>query len=132
MSVVTEHESEWLYGLRWLARIWSIASIALILLFVFGEEFNLAKIANKELVGFLFFPVGVIVGFIVAWRREGIGGAITIASLLAFYFVYGFLMNGRLWQGGAFIFFAAPGFLFFAYWFFFHFLLEIKVEKRNH
>lgn len=129
MSVISEHEGEWLYGLRWFARICSIASIALILLFFFGEEFDPAKINMKQWIGFLFFPIGVVAGMIIAWKREGIGGAISIVSLIGFYLVYGLLLNNRFWQGSAFIVFAIPAFLFFMYWLIFHFTLD-RVVKR--
>jgi len=105
-----------LLGLRWLARIGSVVSLGLILLLFVGEGFNPAKVASREWMGFLFFPIGVVAGMIVGWWREGWGGAITILSLLAFYGVYGFLLNGSLWQGGAFIALAAPGILFLEYW----------------
>jgi len=41
-----------------------------------------------QYVGFLFFPVGICVGLIVAWWREGLGGAITVSSLLIFYAIH--------------------------------------------
>lgn len=129
MSVITEHEGEWLYGLRWFARIYSIASIALILLFFIGEEFNPAKINMKQWIGFLFFPIGVVAGMIIAWKHEGVGGAISIVSLISFYLVYGLLLNSRLWQGVAFIVFAFPGFLFSLYWLIFHFTLDRSVSQ---
>jgi hypothetical protein len=105
-----------LLGLRWLARIGSVISLGLLLLFFLGEGFNPAKVASPEWIGFLFFPIGVAAGMLVGWWREGLGGAITTLSLLAFYGIYGFLLNGRLWQGAAFIAFAAPGILFLVYW----------------
>lgn len=124
MSVLAEHEGEWLYGLRWFARICSIASIALILLFFMGEGFDPSRVSFKEWVGLLFFPVGVIAGMIIAWRNEGIGGAISVLSLLGFYLIYGLLLKSRLWQGEAFIVFAFPGILFLLYGFIFHFTLD--------
>jgi hypothetical protein len=129
MSVITEHEAEWLYGLRWFARICSVASISMILLFFFGEEFNPSKITAKQWIGFLFFPIGIVVGMIIAWRHEGIGGTISVLSLLGFYLVYGLLLNNRLWQGGWFIVFTIPGILFFIYWLIFHFTLD-RVTKH--
>ena len=101
-------------SLRWIARAGSILSILLLLLFLFGEEFHLAKITLKEWVGLIFFPVGVVVGMIVAWWKEGVGAGITMASLLAFYIVYGFLFGDHL--GGWFILFAVPSFLFLLSW----------------
>lgn len=105
----------WLDLLRWTARILSIISAGMLLLFILGEEFNPAKITAREWIGLLFFPIGVVIGLIVGWWREGTGGAITIFSLLAFYLIFGWLLNHE-WLGGWFIVFAAPGFLFFIYW----------------
>ena len=101
-------------SLRWIARAGSILSILLLLLFFSGEEFQPAKITLKQWVGLLFFPTGVIAGMIIAWWKEGVGAGITLASLLAFYVVYGFLLGKPL--GGWFIVFAAPGFFFLLYW----------------
>ncbi len=44
----------------------------------------------------------------MAWWKEGLGGGITIASMLAFYLIYGWLVrrtNLGLW----FLVFAFPG-----------------------
>ena len=112
-----------LLSLRWAARFASIVSIAIILLFFIGEGFNPAKVASREWLGLLFFPLGVMAGMVVAWWKEGLGAAITLASLLAFYLVYGLLLSGRLSGGPAFIVLTAPGFLFLAHW-----LLEQKAK----
>lgn len=129
MSVIAEHEAEWLYGLRWFARICSIASISMILLFLFGEGFNPGKIAAREWVGLFFFPFGIVVGMIIAWWHEGIGGTISVISLLGFYFIYGLFMNNRVWQGGWFIVFTIPGILFFIYWLIFHYTIDRVVKN---
>ena len=64
----------------------------------------------NEAVGFLCFPVGIIVGFAVAWRRELAGGLLTIGSLALFY-LWLFARDGRFPIGPYFLLFAAPGFL---------------------
>jgi len=84
------------------------------LIFFIGEGFHPARVALKEWVGLIFFPVGVVVGMIIAWWKEGVGAVVTLASLLAFYVVYGFLLGKPL--GGWFIVFAAPSFFFLLYW----------------
>jgi len=33
-------------------------------------------------LGFLFYPVGISIGMILAWRRECLGGGITVACLV--------------------------------------------------
>jgi drug/metabolite transporter (DMT)-like permease len=96
-------------ALRWTARIWSVVTIALVLAFIVGER-SLPSLP-KEWLGFLFFPFGICVGMIVAWKKESLGGSITVGSLLAAYVVH-FAAAGALLKGWAWLAFAAPGFLF--------------------
>lgn len=98
-----------------LARVGSIASITLLLMLFVGEELNPSHITPRQWVGLFFFPLGVMVGMIIAWWKEGLGAAITLGSLLAFYVVYGYLMRYHI-AGWAFIVFASPGFLFLLHW----------------
>lgn len=98
--------------IRWIARIWSIGSAALLIPFLFsGGGIPTAY----EALMMAFFPFGVLIGFAIAWRREGLGGAITVFSLVALY-VLMFLRDGRLPAGPYFVLFAAPGFLFLLCW----------------
>jgi hypothetical protein len=101
--------------IRWTARILSIISTTLLLLFMFGgrEAFDVSKLTAREWLGLAFFPFGVIVGFVVAWWKEGLGGGITVLSLLAFYLVFALLWN-RGFPGWWFLVFAFPGLLFLA------------------
>jgi hypothetical protein len=98
--------------LRWVARVWSIASIVLVGLFFVGEPFNPR---GGEWLGLIFFPLGVCLGMVAAWWKESLGGFVTVASLAAFYGV-NWATVGRLPAGWAFLAFAAPGFLFVASW----------------
>ena len=98
-----------------LARLGSIASMTLLILLFMGEAFRPAEISPNEWAGLLFFPIGVMVGMIVAWWKEGLGAAVTVLSLLAFYMVYGYLLKNHI-GGWAFIVFASPGFLFLLHW----------------
>jgi len=95
--------------LRWAARAWGLASTLLILAFVFGGREHV-RLTASEALGFLLFPVGVIAGFAVAWRREGVGGLITLGSLALFY-AWMFARDGRFPAGPYFLLLAAPGFL---------------------
>jgi hypothetical protein len=99
--------------LRWSARATSLLAVALLLFFLFGT--GVSKPAPKELVGLLFFPVGVAVGLALAWWREALGVAVSVLSLAAFYVVYGALLGGRI-GGPWFIVFTTPAALFFASW----------------
>jgi hypothetical protein len=64
-------------ALRWLARVGSVVSLGLLLLFFVGERFDPAKVASRDWLGFLFFPIGVVAGMLVGWWHVGWGGAIT-------------------------------------------------------
>lgn len=99
-----------------LARVGSIASIALLVSIFMGEALHPSDISSNEWAGLLFFPIGVTIGMIIAWWKEGLGAAVTLLSLLAFYFVYGYLLRNHI-GGWAFIAFASPGFLFLLHWF---------------
>jgi len=105
--------------IRWIARLWSIASVGFVLLMFIGsglaEGFNPAQFAFRDLVGLFFFPFGVCLGMIVAWRWEGLGGGITVGSLLAFYAALR-VMGGRFPRGPYFALVAAPGILFLVCW----------------
>lgn len=103
-----------LFLFRWSAKILSIASTALLLLFVFGEKFEASKVTGSQWLAFVFFPLGIVVGYVVAWWKEGLGGGITIASLLIFYLIFVVLLRGDIVRAGWFLVFAIPGFLFLA------------------
>jgi len=107
--------------LRWTARVWGVASTLLLIAFIFGGQESLRFTAGQA-VGFLLFPVGVVAGFAVAWRRELAGGLITLASLVLFY-GYAFIGSGRF-PGMYFLLFAAPGFL--------HTASALLAARRSH
>ena len=94
-----------------LARVGSIASITLLLMLFIGEGFYPSEISRNEWIGLLFFPIGVMIGMMLAWWKEGLGSAITLGSLLAFYLVWGYLLRNHI-GGWWFVVFASPGFLF--------------------
>jgi hypothetical protein len=94
---------------RWTARIWSVVSLGLLLGFVIGEGIN--PTTAGERLGLLFFPLGISVGMILAWWREGLGGSITTGSLLVFYAIH-LATAGGFPRGWAWLAFAAPGLLF--------------------
>jgi hypothetical protein len=101
------------------AKVWSILSIAFILLIFIGEGLseNGQMPTAAEWVGLTFFPIGVAIGLILAWWREEIGGAVTVLSFIAFY-IWNFVLSGDLADGLFFLLVAAPGFLFLASWYF--------------
>jgi hypothetical protein len=100
-------------ALNWVARIWSLAGIAFVLVFLFGEclSGHGVRPTAAEWIGLALWPGGVGVGLAVAWFRKGLGGAIASGSLIGFY-VWNFLERGRFPRGPYFLLVAAPGFLF--------------------
>ena len=99
--------------LNWIARIWSLAGIAFVLLFLFGEVLSGHGVrpTATEWIGLAMWPGGVTVGLVVAWSRKRIGGAVAIGSLIAFYF-WNLLERGTFPRGPYFLLVAAPGVLF--------------------
>ena len=109
-------ESNFVLGLiEFLARVGSLASITFLVLLFQAEAFHPSRVAPREWLALVFFPVGVVIGLIIAWWKEGLGVSVTLGSLLAFYFVYGYLLRYHL-GGWAFVMFASPAFLFLLHW----------------
>jgi hypothetical protein len=78
--------------------------------FVLGEP---GTPTPREMVALACFPLGVVVGMLLGWWRELIGGGVTAASLLMFY-AWMWLAGGRFPTGPYFLLFASPGLLFLA------------------
>ena len=100
--------------LRWIARLWSIGTLLFIAAFAFGDEGIFASGAHltvNESVALLLFPGALVAGMPVAWWREGLGGALTLAGLGAFY-IWQTASTGRFPAGPFFALLAAPGLLF--------------------
>ena len=102
-------------SVRWLARLMSLLSLAIIALFLLAEPFKPANVRGREWVGFVCFPIGVMVGLIIAWWKEGLGAAISLGSLAAFYLVYAWMMGSNI-HGPWFLIFSSPAFLFLIAW----------------
>ncbi len=97
--------------LRWTARILSLASLGLILMFAFGGEEAGGMPTLREWGALTFFPIGVQVGMLLAWKKEIAGGLIALAALGGFYAYYMF-MAGSLPGGPYFALFSLPAVLF--------------------
>ncbi len=104
--------------IRWVARVWSIVSLGFTLLMVGGELASPTApfpTAARDLLAMALFPLGACAGLVVAWWREGLGGAVTVGSLLAFYIIL-WAFDGRFPRGPHFALVAAPGVLFLLLW----------------
>jgi hypothetical protein len=89
----------------------SIGVVGIVLLFAFGEGVHLSRFTERELAMFAFFPLGVCLGMIIAWRWEIIGGGLTVLSLAGFYFI-DWLFSSSFPRGWWFLVIASPGVLF--------------------
>jgi len=97
---------------RWIARISSILFIGVFLLMFLGEGFDPSKVTEREWISLFFFPFGLIVGMILSWWKEGLGGAITVCCLIAEYIVGDVSASGS----ANMLICASPGFLFLLSW----------------
>jgi hypothetical protein len=103
--------------LRWAARLLSLASIGILAMFILGDVPLPGRVAARDWVGLTFFPLGVMVGMIVGWRREGLGAAIGLLSLAFFYGIYGQWLRGSAASlGWWFLVFSSPLLLFLLTW----------------
>ena len=100
--------------IRWTAKVASLLSIGVLILFAF-EPVHLSLITGEQLVGLAFFPGGLVLGLIISWWKEGVGAVMALASVLAFYLVYGLLLGNNV-SSWAFLVFAIPAFLFLLDW----------------
>ncbi|MFC1632628.1 hypothetical protein ACFL1U_00590 [Patescibacteria group bacterium] len=107
--------------LRWIARIWTVASLLFLAVMLVGEVWNAISVGVatwptvSEWIGMLFFPIGIIVGLIFVWKKEFLGSIITLGSFVIFY-VYMFILRGMLPRGPYFALVALPGLLFLIIW----------------
>jgi hypothetical protein len=103
--------------IRWAARILGLLSLAFILIFFFGEaDFSQPpRLDPREVVLIVFFPLGVTLGNLLGWWREGLGAIIAVSSLVAFYLA-DLVFTGTFPSGPYFALLALPGILFALYW----------------
>lgn len=102
--------------LRTLARGWSLASLSFFLLVLADAVLLAGGLPEGEAwLGFAFFPIGVMLGLIWAWRSEPQGGLLALLSLSAYY-AWHLHVDGGLPEGPAFAILAAPGLLFLLAW----------------
>ena len=96
---------------RWTARLTGLAFVGLIVSLWIGEGSpNLAKDTPTQLLQYLLF-VTIPLGFLLAWKWEGLGGIISLMALVGIY-VGEFLTRGRFPGGWVFPTLAVPAILF--------------------
>lgn len=96
---------------RRIAQAGSIVSILILGMFVFGGQEQAKFLSVNEILGFALFPVGVVVGFLIAWKWELVGGLVSLLSLAGFY-LWHFSNSGNLPAGPWFMIFSSPAIFF--------------------
>jgi hypothetical protein len=85
-SIPPSRTPKWFTVLRGAVRLSSLAVIGVIAAFAFGEP---GAPTSRDLILLAFFPVGLVIGLLIGltggWRREILGGCISVGSMLAFY-----------------------------------------------
>jgi hypothetical protein len=98
-------------AVRWTARFLSILFIGVFILLFFGGSFDPRAATMREWVSFFFFPLGASLGMILAWWKEGLGGALTVLSVFL-----SILVHDPSTGGGYALTCASPGLLFLLSW----------------
>ncbi|GAB1370588.1 hypothetical protein MASR1M45_06490 [Candidatus Kapaibacterium sp.] len=98
----------------WIARSLSIITLFVVLLFMVGEGFNPFKFTMNELILSIFFPLMLLSGYILAFKKELWGGILSVAGLALFY-IFHYVLQAQFPRGWAFLVFAFPGFLYLIY-----------------
>ena len=97
-----------LTGILWCARIFGTIAIAILVYGMIGEvhDFN----SNAEIFTFICFPVTVIVGLLIAYKWNALGGFISIAGMIGLH-----VMRTDLISSLEINAFAIPGLLYIIY-----------------
>lgn len=95
-------------SLCWLARVLSAMSIGIVLMFAFGEP---GTPTVRDWLLLAFFPIGMVLGLLLGWWQELLGGLITVGSLMVFYGLM-WMYSGHLPPGPYFAMLGSPGVLF--------------------
>lgn len=109
------HENDILFAIRWTAHSLSAVSIGALLLLIFSNRVSLSVMTWEETGLMLLFPVGLVVGLILGWQEERKGGAIAVFSVIAFYLMYGLLLNRSFGEATWVLLFLIPGLLLLLY-----------------
>lgn len=98
----------------WLARLLGSVTIAFLLFMTIGEllstDSKTLMIKTSDAIALLLFPVSTIIGLLIAFRWKGIGGLITVGSMIILHIIRPDLASSLLISA-----FAIPGLLYIIY-----------------
>lgn len=114
------------FRLRRIARIWSIVIIVFTLIMLIGYAVNWVKTGTADPYAMEDYPpienlipltlILSVLGLGLAWRWEGLGGAINIGFLLACLVVHFWLISPRPYPYPIAVALPTPGILFLVVW----------------
>ena len=99
----------------WSARVLGSVIVAFVLFFLFahilgnGEEAG--PMSDSDRLSFAFFPLGLTLGLLVAYKWEGLGGIIATGGMAAL-----FIHRPDLLRSVNMLLIALPGLLYVLYW----------------
>jgi hypothetical protein len=102
--------------IRWIARIWGTAILALILFFLFANIFGTEQgggIRDVKEAFVAIFSIIALIGLAIALKWEGLGGLLTIVGLIGLFILRFDLLSNPYIVGGI----APPGILYLVYWY---------------
>ena len=83
---------------------------------LFGSEPLSGTPTFGEMIALSFFPLGVIIGLITAWKWDGLGGMIAVGSIIGFHLTM-FMLHEKPSFDLLIDALASPGLLFLLSWF---------------
>lgn len=114
------------FRLRWIARIWSIVIIVFSLIMLIGYAVNWVQTGTADPHAMEDYPpienlipltlILSVIGLGIAWRWEGLGGAINIGFFLANLAVHFWMISPRPYPYPIAIGLLTPGILFLVCW----------------
>ena len=107
-----------LITIRWIMRGIGGLIAGLMVFMVAGYAYQKGSLLpeGKDIIYFLFAPIGYTLGLIIALKWEGIGGSIIICSVIGWHTAFG-IVQGKPQIGSAIDLFMLPGVLFLALWY---------------
>lgn len=109
--------------LRWFARGIDACILALVLFFVLAELFGShdaepGPLSTTDKITLVFFPTGLLLGLMLAWKWEGIGGLLIIISMSGLAIIRPDLVTNNLNGGLVIAGVAGLGAVFLLVWYF--------------
>ncbi len=95
---------------RWIARFIGVSLVLITIIFVTGSGMDIAGADLSHKVQMGAFAV-MVLGLLLAWKWEGLGGILTLGGL-ALFLVLDYLLFGTFLKFWIFLVFAIPGALF--------------------